>query len=200
GSAFEQQELLEEDDKYPTESCTFHSIDYWFDRAHILELLIRSEPFFVASQLLSYSFKSHWFCLECALRPAEHRHHDHPEPDVWNLAASIPAMENGILQATRCVESLLGKPGGRENPQKLERAKQRWRDSVTLDPDAEFSLVQMSFLDYYYDLFQRRNFAAHSYGHLPPDLARAQAVAAQTFAHKVVHSRFERDVVSPHEA
>ena len=114
--------------------------------------------------------------------------------------ASIPALENGILQATRCVEALLGKPGSRETPQKLARTKQRWRDSVTLDPDGEFSLVQKSFLEYYYDLFQTRGFAAHSYGHLPPDLTRAQAVAAQTFAHEVVRSRFKRDALSPHEA
>jgi hypothetical protein len=192
--------LLEEDDKYLTDSCAFQTIDYWFDRAHILELLLRSEEFFVAFQLLSYTFKSHWFCLECAVRPAERRRHDHPEPDIWNLAASIPAMENGILQATRCVEALLGKPGSRESPQKLERTKQRWRDAVTLDPDEQFSLVQKSFLEYYYDLFQTRGFAAHSYGRLPPDLTCAQTVAAQTFAHKVVHSRFERDAVSADEA
>ena len=199
-SPFETQELLEEDDKFRTGTCTFQTIDYWFERAHILELLIRSEEFFVASQLLCQSFKSHWFCLECALRPRERRHHDHPEPDLWNLAASIPAMENGILQATRSVEALLGKPGNRENTQKLERANQRWRESIILDPDAEFSLVQKSYLEYYYDLFEKRGFAAHSYGRLPPDLRRADAVAAQTFAHKVVHSRFERDAVSPEEA
>lgn len=200
GSAFEQQELLEDIDSYPAGISNIQTVDYWFDRADILELLIRSETFFVASQLLCYAFKSHWFCLECALRPPERRQHEHPEPDIWNLATSIPAMENGILQATRCVEALLGKPGDRDNPQKLERAKKRWRTSISLDPDAEFPLVQKSYIEYYYDLFGRRNFAAHSYGRLPPDLKRAEAVAAQTFAHIVVHDRFQRDAVSTKEA
>ncbi len=198
-SPFEQQELLDFD-SCPAGQSVIQTIDYWFQRADILELLIRSEAFFVASQLLCYAFKSHWFCLECALRPPERRQHEHPEPDMWNLATAIPAMENGILQATRCVEALLGKPDDRNHPQKLERAKERWRASVTLDPDAEFPLVQKSYLEYYYDLFGKRNFAAHSYGRLPPDLKRAEAVAAQTFAHLMVHNRFQRDAVSTDEA
>ncbi len=197
---FEKQELVRGRDDYAAGNSVIQTIDYWYERAHILELLIRSEEYFVASQLLCYAFKTHWFCLECALRPPQTRRHKHPEPDIWNLAASIPAMENGILQATRCVEALLGKPGDRDIPMKLERAKTRWRASVALDPDAEFPLAKKSYLEYYYELFGKRNIAAHSYGRLPPDLKRAEAVAAQTFAHTVVLKRFERDAVSIDEA
>lgn len=192
---FAEQALLDEDDIHGLDQRNINTINYWFERAHVLELLLRSEPFFVSSQLLCDSFRSHWFCLECARRSIEHRNHRHDEPDPWNLASSIPVMESAILQATRAVEGLIGKPGKR-----VSRSKERWIQSIGLDPDAEFALVGKSYFEYYYDLFAIRADSAHSYGRLSPDLTRAMAVNAQTFADLVVFSLFERNAISVEEA
>jgi hypothetical protein len=176
-------------------SSTKSSMDYWARRADVLELLLRSEPFFVASQLLCESFKNHWFCLECAQRPAERRDHPHGEPEIWDVATNIPAMEAAIVQATRAVEALLGKPGRRESGRKVQRNKERWRDSTDLDPDELFPLARKSYFDYYYELFSVRADSAHSSGRLSSILTRSMAVAAQTFADAVVFAHFKHSAV-----
>ncbi len=176
-------------------SSTKSSTDYWAERADVLELLLRSEPFFVAGQLLCESFKNHWFCLECAQRPAERRDHPHGEPEIWEVATSIPAMESAIVQATRAVEALLGKPGRRESGRKVQRNEERWRASTDLDPDELFPLARKSYFDYYYELFSVRADSAHSLGRLSSTLTRSMAVAAQTFAGAVVFGHFKHSAV-----
>ncbi len=183
-----EQDLLDGEDPLLLDNRMLETVEQWFQRARILELLQRDESFFVAAQLVCDSFRNHWFCLECALRPAERRRHDHPEPDPWSMVSSIPAMESAIVQATRAAEALLGKPGSN-----LTRTKQRWTDRIPLDPDAPFDLTGMSYFDYYYDLFEVRNDSAHSYGRISATLTRSMAVAAQAFAHLILRSRFERD-------
>jgi hypothetical protein len=138
--AIREQELLDGDDKLFLDSRILEAVVDWFQRARILELLQRDEAFFVASQLVCDSFRNHWFCLECALRPAERRRHEHPEPDPWSMVAKIPAMESAIVQATRAAESLLGKPGSNRT-----RTRQRWIDRIPLDPDAPFGLTGKSY-------------------------------------------------------
>ncbi|TLF45435.1 hypothetical protein FEI13_18265 [Halomonas urmiana] len=76
--------------------------------AGILELLHRSEPFFVAAQNVLVAAENHEFCQECALRPPEHRTHQEHEPDRWAQTIVLPKMEAAIVQATRSVEALLG--------------------------------------------------------------------------------------------
>ena len=190
-----EQELLDGGDGFLLNNRMLETVEQWFQRARILELLQRDESFFVAAQLVCDSFRNHWFCLECALRPPGRRRHDHPEPDPWSLVSSIPAMESAIVQATRATEALLGKPGSN-----LSRTKQRWMDRIPLDPDAPFDLAGKSYFDYYYDLFDVRNDSAHSYGRVSATLTRSMAVAAQAFAHSILRSRFERDACSQDDA
>lgn len=192
---FSEQDLLDNDDRFALGTRTINRIEDWFDRAPILELLQRDEKFFVASQMLCEAFRNHSFCLTCALRPVERRQHGHREPDSWNMLAHIPSMEAAIVQATRAVEGLLGKPG-----KDRIRTTNRWIKQIDLAPDASFELVGKTYLDYYYELFGTRNSAAHSFGKISADLTRAKAVAAQTFAHLVIFSHFERNACSIEEA
>jgi hypothetical protein len=190
-----EQNLLGGEDPLILSSRTLERVGDWFQRAPILELLLRDETFFVASQLVCDSFRNHWFCLACALRPPERRPHDHPEPDPWSIVAKIPAMESAIVQATRAAEALLGKPGSNRT-----RTKQRWIERIPLDPDATFDLAGKSYFDFYYDLFDVRNDSAHSYGTFSAKLTRSIAVSAQTFAHSIIRSLFDRRACSHEEA
>ncbi len=190
-----EQERLDGDDPLILTNRLIFRLERWFEQARILELLLRDEKFFVAAQQLCDSFRSHWFCLECALQPAAYRRHEHAEPDAWSMVSQIPRMESAIVQATRAVEGLLGKPG-----QNQTRTRERWQREIPLAPDDIFELAGKSYFDFYYDLFQVRNDSAHSFGAFSARLTRLDAVAAQTFAHVVVKSRFDRDVCTNEEA
>ena len=190
-----EQERLAGDDPLILTNRSIYRIESWFEQARILEVLLRDEKFFVAAQRLCDSFRSHWFCLECALRPVEHRRHHHPEPDAWSMVSQIPRMENAIVQATRAVEGLLGKPG-----QNQTRTRDRWKRELPLPPDDIFDLAGKSYFDFYYDLFEVRNDSAHGFGAFSATLTRFNAVTAQTFAHLVVKSRFDREVCTDEEA
>ncbi|WP_433968332.1 hypothetical protein [Tunturiibacter gelidiferens] len=191
----ESQDRLDGDDPLILNERSIYRIEHWFDHARILELLLRDEKFFVAAQQLCDSFRNHWFCLECALRPPAHRRHQHPEPDVWSMVSRIPNMETAIVQATRAVEGLLGKPG-----QNRTRTRDRWLREIRLPPEDTFDLAEKSYFDFYYDLFPVRNDSAHSFGSLSATLTRFDAITAQTFAHLVVKSRFDRDACADSEA
>lgn len=96
-----EQERLDGDDPLILTNRLIFRLERWFEQARILELLLRDEKFFVAAQQLCDSFRSHWFCLECALQPAAYRRHEHAEPDAWSMVSQIPRMESAIVQATR---------------------------------------------------------------------------------------------------
>jgi len=138
---------------------------------------------------------TYWFGLECALRLVEHRRHHHREPDAWSMVSQIPRMENAIVQATRAVESLPGKPGKNES-----RTRDRWLREIPLHSDEIFHLAGKSYFTFYYDLFQVRNDSAHGFGAFSATLTRLDAVTAQSFAHLVVESRFDREVCTNEEA
>jgi hypothetical protein len=104
------------------------------------------------------------------------------EPEIWERINLLPKMEAAIVQATRSVEVILGKPGKRDTPGKLIRAKERWADNILINPDEEYKLTGQSYIDYYYDLFERRNKSAHSYGELSFHMQRQETIEAQSFA------------------
>ena len=109
-------------------------------------------------------------------------------------------MEVAIVQATRAVEAILGKPGNREEPKKLERMKTRWRAAIALDPDERFDLAGTTHLNYYYELFETRGRAAHSLGNLPFSVSRELTILAQSFAWQVLLSYFRHNSVGLAEA
>lgn len=157
-----------------------------------LELLQRSEPFFVSIQNLIVAIENHQFCQECALVPPERRMHHHSEPEKWEQVIALPKMETAIVQATRAVEGLLGQPGDRSTKQKLRRVQNRWQQAVDIKCDEVFSDTGLSYLDYYYSLFNLRGNSAHCRGSLPFDLTRRLAVQAQTFAWNIVIAFFRK--------
>ncbi|MRH79077.1 hypothetical protein GH984_10230 [Spiribacter sp. C176] len=165
-----------------------------------LELLQRSEPFFVAVQNLIVAMENHQFCQDCALVSPERRMHDHSEPEKWEQVIALPKMETAIVQATRAVEGLLGQPGDRSTPQKRSRVEDRWQEAVDINCDEVFSGTGMSYLDYYYFLFNLRGSSAHSRGFLSFSLTRQLAVQAQTFAWKIVIAHFQKHRLAAEDA
>jgi len=136
------------------------------DISILIELLYRDDKFFIACQNIISAKENHEFCQICALTPEHLRKHADLEPEIWEKINLLPKMEAAIVQATRSVEAILGKPGKRDTPAKLNRIKERWSDNILLNPDDEFKLTGQSFLDYYYKLFGLRNNSAHSFGEL----------------------------------
>lgn len=196
---WKEQEYLNDTDQYWRGGTTL-SIPRIVEFSPILELLQRDERFFVAGQNLTSSVRHHWFCVHCTVGGGTRPMHPNHEIPAWALASVLPDIEAAIVQATRAVEGFLGKPGSRETPVKLERAKQRWRDTVPLEPDGVFAVSGTSYFDYYYELFAVRNIAAHSYGRLPIAFRRDLAVRAQAFAWEVLLAYFNKHRISEADA
>ncbi|WP_298529501.1 hypothetical protein [uncultured Christiangramia sp.] len=153
----------------------------------LIELLHSDDNFFIASQNIIHAKKSHDFCQICALTPEHARKHKHYEPEIWEQINWIPKMEIALVQATRAVESLIGKPGKNE-----KRIRQRWVDKLNLDPDESFKLADKSYLEYYYDLFQIRGSAAHSLGKISFEITRTITIQAQSFAWIIINRYYEK--------
>jgi hypothetical protein len=152
------------------------------DIAVLIEILTRDDKFFIACQNIIAAKQNHEFCQICALTPEHLWKHMDREPEIWERINLLPKMEAAIVQATRSVEVILGKPGKRDTPGKLIRAKERWADNILINPDEEYKLTGQSYIDYYYDLFERRNKSAHSYGELSFHMQRQETIEAQSFA------------------
>ena len=104
------------------------------------------------------------------------------------------------MQATKAIETLLGKPGERGTALKLERVKARWRHSIDLDPTSVFGLAGQTYIDYYYALFGLRGKAAHGLGMLSLRLSRVAAVQAQAFAWTILAQYFQKRCINLPEA
>jgi hypothetical protein len=160
--------------------------------ARLIELLIRDDRLFVATQNVFASVHNHVFCFHCAFEPESHRSHPNHELPIWQIASAIPRFEAAIVQATRAVEAILGKPGKRDSPSKLQKIKERWREVLSIDPDSEYKPKRTSYLDFYYELFSIRNDAAHSLGQLPVSLTRSLTIDAQAFAYTLLEHYFDQ--------
>ncbi|MBX2841086.1 MAG: hypothetical protein KTR26_04910 [Flammeovirgaceae bacterium] len=160
--------------------------------ASLIDLLNRDDKFFIACQNIIAAMQNHAFCQICALTPEHLKEHSNQEPNIWERVSLIPKMESAIVQATRCVEAILGKPGDRKIPLKLERVKERWRRNVLIDPDEEFKLGEKSFLEFYYDLFTLRGYASHSLGNLSYQMQRCQTIEAQSFAWVLIKDYYKK--------
>lgn len=168
------------------------NISYFADNASLIELLHRDEKFYVMGMNLLASFYNHNFCLICAFRKDGYKEHPNHDLPTWEVAQAIPGMEAAIVQATKAVEAILGKPGKRDDPAKYQRILDRWNKSIDLDPQDVFGLVNKSYIDYYYEMFGVRGNAAHSLGSLPYKLSRQLTIEAQCFAWILLKSYFSR--------
>lgn len=153
-----------------------------YNLSPLLELLLRDDKAFTAMSSFYSSMNTHYCCLICELERFPFRKHPSHEPAIWEQANVISQYEIAIVQACRCVEALIGKPPNRENKSRFLVHKQKWNEQLGINPEEEFKKGNTTYIDFYYDLFELRNAAAHSYGTIPFDLERKQAVEAQCFA------------------
>ena len=153
-----------------------------------IELLHRDELFYSMWMNLYSSFNSHHFCLHCAYELNGYQMHPNHELPIWQRAQAIPAMEIAIVQSTRAVEAILGKPGRKE-----QRVLNRWQSAITIDPNDVFYIANMNYLDYYKLLFDIRGDAAHSLGALSFDVRRNMTIEAQCFAFEIMSNYYQKN-------
>ena len=163
--------------------------------APIIELLNRDDKLYTAISLLFTAFCIHPCCLICEM--GKHPWHDHlaEEPEIWNQAEVLPSLEIAVVQSCRAVEAIIGEPPNQKNQGKVHAHKQHWKRTVGIDPDTIFEKANMTYLEFYYNLFHDlRNPSAHSYGNIHFDLARKRAVEAQCFADDIINRYIELNV------
>jgi hypothetical protein len=170
------------------------------ETAGLIELLLRDERFYWSCSNLLTAHGNHAFCAICAYAPKGSRKHPDHELDPWHVAVALPAMEVAVVQATRAVEGLVGKPGQSGDSKKRERAADRWRSAVDIDPAAEFLDTGESYLSYYSSLFGLRGKAAHSLGRVSYEVSRRLTIQSQVFALEVLVSYAGRHGRSDQEA
>lgn len=184
----------EMDQKYITDGRIIKATEL-ANLAPEIELLLRDDKAYTAMSMLNYSFSLHYICLTCEI--SDHPYHDHlsEEPELWERADIIQSMEAAIVQACRSVESILGEPPSTKNQNALLRHKNKWNELIGINPDDQYSKANMSYLEFYYDLFfDLRNPSAHSYGNIHYDLKRAKTIQAQCFAALVVRGYMWRHI------
>lgn len=181
-------------------SGTVHQLSYFAEFAPLIELLYRDERFYVMCMNLLASFNNHHFCLICAFEKEGYQKHPSHELPPWQAAQAIPKMEVAIVQATRAVEAVLGKPGKRDTDSKLQRTLKRWYDAIDLEPNLSYELTDKSNIDYYFELFSIRGEAAHSLGAFPYQLSRQLTIEAQCFAWIILNSYYSKNALSKAKA
>lgn len=169
--------------------------------APLIELLLRDDTCYTAvSQMLS-SFELHYCCLICELGLSPVMKHESHEPDVWQHGYFISKMEAGIVQACRCVESILGEPPNKSKKNAVMKHKEKWKNLLDIKPDDMYDKAQMSYFDFYYSLFfELRNPSAHSYGNIHYDLERKKAIEAQCFAALILRGYIQMNMKEHDEA
>jgi hypothetical protein len=188
-------------DRYHTlNKSSIHRIHEFSNIAVLIEILTRDDKFFIACQNIIAAKQNHEFCQVCALTPEHLRKHKDHEPEIWERINLLPKMEAAIVQATRSVEAILGKPGKRGKTVKLSKVKERWSKNISINPDEEFKLTGQSFLDYYYALFELRNKAAHSYGELSFHMQRQETIEAQSFVWIIISDYYEKNSISEEDS
>lgn len=166
-----------------------------------IELMLRDDKAYTALMMLCNSFLQHYICLTCEL--SSHPYHDHlsEEPEMWEHASIIPNMEAAIVQACRSVEGILGEPPNSKKQTAILKHKEKWIELTGIDPDSNFEKADMSYLDFYYQLFfDLRNPSAHSYGNIHYELEKAKTVQAQCFAAIIVRDYLRKHILDLDEA
>lgn len=171
------------------------------DLATVIELLLRDDRAYSSLMMLYNSFEQHNICLLCEL--SDHPYHDHLtlEPKIWDHAMEISRMETAIVQACRSVEGILGEPPNKKNKNSVLKLKSKWKELTGIDPDSRFEKAEMSYIDFYYQLFfTLRNPSAHNYGNIQYSLKKKETVKAQCFAALVLRGYFRTHEIQYSEA
>lgn len=160
------------------------SITDIYNVIEIIELLARDDVFFSACQNLFTGKITHEFCLICFYRPEHFKQHKETEPAPHEYINILPHMETAIMKSTRCVEWIIGEPGKKEKHKK--KKEELFKDKVWISPQKEFYKTWLSYIDFYYKLYDKRNSAAHSYWKINFELENKFTIEAQCFAFEVV--------------
>ncbi len=169
--------------------------------APLIELLSRDDLCYTALDQLLSSFQLHYCCLICELGLSPVMKHLSHEPQIWEHSYFITKMEAAIIQACRCVESILGEPPNRNKENSILRHKERWKERLQISADDIFEKTGTTYLDFYYKLFfDLRNPSAHSYGNIHFDLERKRAIEAQCFAALILRAYITTHQKSHEEA
>lgn len=198
----DEQELFDcnELDRFFIQDGTILKLTELKTQSRLIELLVRDDRAYTSLNTLYASMQMHYCCLICEQERYPFNKHPSHEPEIWEQAGVIAGYETAIVQACRCVEALIGKPPNRSNRGRLLQHKQKWQDELGINPDEVFKKAEMSYIDFYYKLFEMRNSAAHSYGEIPFDLERKQAVDSQCFASLLLDGYILKNIVSEEEA
>lgn len=199
---FEEQEFYNcnEMDMHFILDGTITKLSEFKTQSRLIELLSRDDRAYTALSTLYASMQTHYCCLICELERFPFNKHPSHEPEIWEQASVIAEYETAIVQACRCVEAIIGKPPNKSNRGRLLQHKNKWQNDLGINADDLFKKAEMSYLDFYYKLFEMRNSAAHSYGTIPFDLERKQAVESQCFASLLLDGYILKNVLSEEEA
>lgn len=165
----------------------------------IIELLIRDDVFFCACQNIFTGKVSHNFCLICFYKPSHLKNHIEKEPSSYEYIKMLPNMETSIVKSTRCIESIIWKPGKKDKSKKEK--EELFKNKVWINPQKKFHKTWLSYIDFYYNLFfDKRNSAAHSYWKINFELENKFTIAAQCFAFEVVLWYLKKNKLTKKEA
>lgn len=169
--------------------------------ACLIELLNRDDRCYTAVTLLISSLQLHYCCLICELGLSPYHEHEAFEPEIWEQTNFITNMESAVVQATRCIESILGEPPSENNRSRIITHKEKWKKISGINADDKYSRFGKSYWDYYLYLFDEiRNPSAHSYGKIHFDLERKQTIDAQCFAALVLEGYINQNKKDKEEA
>ncbi|MGZ9774088.1 hypothetical protein ACXY7N_26435 [Bacillus toyonensis] len=183
-------------DRYSLLNGTILQLTDLSELSPLIELLLRDDKAYTAMSNFYASMKTHYCCLICELGRKSYKNHPSHEPELWEQANLISDYEAAIVQACRCVEALIGKPPRQDNRSRFLEHKQKWINQIGINPDDKFTNDETTYMDFYYKLFELRNAAAHSYGTIPFDLERKQAIDAQCFASLLLDGYVTKNVLS----
>ncbi|WP_100012313.1 hypothetical protein [Lentibacillus sediminis] len=197
----EESEFKVSDHLYEgTFNGSIQKVSFFKEIIPLIELLLRDDKFYTALSIFKNSVDHHWFCFVCELSRSGTKKHPSHEPMLWEEAEMIPKMEAALVQSCRAVEAILGKPGKKDDKAKVIRAKERWRSLINLEPNDAFYKKNISYFDYYYELFELRNISAHSFGELPFSVSRKLTIEAQCFSYQVLEAYMDKHMKSVEEA
>ena len=169
--------------------------------APMIDLIGRDDRCFTAVSLLLSSFQIHYCCLICELGLTKYKSHESHEPEIWEQADSLTSYESAIVQACRCVESILGEPPKQTKLNRVNAHKARWFDLTGINPESTFERTKYSYWEFYVVLFDElRNPSAHSFGEIHENLRRQHVIDAQCFAAIILRGYIEKNLLDFEEA
>lgn len=121
----------------------------------LIELLDRDDRAYLGVSLLRESMISHETCLICELGRSTNLHHESHDFKIWEHARMLARMESAIVQATRAIEALIGQPPSSDNQLKVIKKKEKWVEVIGIAPDSIFGKANISFWNFYIDLFSK---------------------------------------------